>query len=219
MRVHPTGTNPTPHPHPQQWNSPYATLQHSHEWSFLCRNYGSVLLVHIVTEDLPPGLEVIQNYMLCVVCVDVWHKTSLGGWGWGSFVVFLGVSKIRVAQMKLKFTTCRSLLSFSFYFTSLDIIVWNMRMTWVFVLCVLCFQSTNEAVFAVEFNPSDSTNIITCGKSHVYFWTLSSGQFTKKQGIFGVGQSVLTSFFCAHASTTKPADVLSLRPKKGSYEQ
>uniref|UniRef100_A0A4W6ECA6 EMAP like 3 n=1 Tax=Lates calcarifer TaxID=8187 RepID=A0A4W6ECA6_LATCA len=47
------------------------------------------------------------------------------------------------------------------------------------------FASTNEAVFAVEFNPSDSTNIITCGKSHVYFWTLSAGQFTKKQGIFG----------------------------------
>lgn len=46
-------------------------------------------------------------------------------------------------------------------------------------------KSTNEAVFAVEFNPSDSSNIITCGKSHVYFWTLSSGQFTKKQGIFG----------------------------------
>uniref|UniRef100_A0A8C5H325 HELP domain-containing protein n=1 Tax=Gouania willdenowi TaxID=441366 RepID=A0A8C5H325_GOUWI len=46
-------------------------------------------------------------------------------------------------------------------------------------------KSTNEAVFAVEFNPSDSTNIITCGRSHVYFWTLSRGQFTKKQGIFG----------------------------------
>ncbi|KAF6730855.1 Echinoderm microtubule-associated protein-like 3 [Oryzias melastigma] len=46
-------------------------------------------------------------------------------------------------------------------------------------------KSTNEAVFAVEFNPSDSNNIITCGKSHVYFWTLSGGQFTKKQGIFG----------------------------------
>uniref|UniRef100_A0A8C4NPR5 EMAP like 3 n=1 Tax=Dicentrarchus labrax TaxID=13489 RepID=A0A8C4NPR5_DICLA len=46
-------------------------------------------------------------------------------------------------------------------------------------------KSTNEAVFTVEFNPSDSTNIITCGKSHVYFWTLSTGQFTKKQGIFG----------------------------------
>ncbi|XP_069036298.1 echinoderm microtubule-associated protein-like 3 isoform X2 [Lepisosteus oculatus] len=46
-------------------------------------------------------------------------------------------------------------------------------------------KSTNEAVFAVEFNPSDSNNIITCGKSHVYFWTLSGGALTKKQGIFG----------------------------------
>nr|XP_046184349.1 echinoderm microtubule-associated protein-like 3 isoform X2 [Oncorhynchus gorbuscha] len=46
-------------------------------------------------------------------------------------------------------------------------------------------KSTNEAVFAVEFNPSDSTNIITCGKSHIYFWTLSAGSLTKKQGIFG----------------------------------
>uniref|UniRef100_A0A8C9ZHE1 EMAP like 3 n=1 Tax=Sander lucioperca TaxID=283035 RepID=A0A8C9ZHE1_SANLU len=46
-------------------------------------------------------------------------------------------------------------------------------------------KNTNEAVFAVEFNPSESANIITCGKSHVYFWTLSAGQFTKKQGIFG----------------------------------
>uniref|UniRef100_A0AAX7T4T3 EMAP like 3 n=1 Tax=Astatotilapia calliptera TaxID=8154 RepID=A0AAX7T4T3_ASTCA len=46
-------------------------------------------------------------------------------------------------------------------------------------------KTTNEAVFAVEFNPRDSTNIITCGKSHVYFWTLSGGQLTKKQGIFG----------------------------------
>ncbi|XP_026793050.1 echinoderm microtubule-associated protein-like 4 isoform X1 [Pangasianodon hypophthalmus] len=46
-------------------------------------------------------------------------------------------------------------------------------------------KSTNEAVFAVEFNPSDTNNIITCGKSHVYFWTLSAGTLTKKQGIFG----------------------------------
>lgn len=46
-------------------------------------------------------------------------------------------------------------------------------------------KTTNEAVFAVDFNPSDSTNIVTCGKSHIYFWTLSAGQFTKKQGIFG----------------------------------
>ncbi|XP_064207782.1 echinoderm microtubule-associated protein-like 3 isoform X1 [Anguilla rostrata] len=46
-------------------------------------------------------------------------------------------------------------------------------------------KSTNEAVFAVEFNPNDSNNIITSGKSHVYFWTLSGGALSKKQGIFG----------------------------------
>uniref|UniRef100_A0A8C6VXT4 EMAP like 3 n=1 Tax=Nothobranchius furzeri TaxID=105023 RepID=A0A8C6VXT4_NOTFU len=46
-------------------------------------------------------------------------------------------------------------------------------------------KSTNEAVFAVGFSPTDSNIIVTCGKSHVYFWTLSAGQFTKKQGIFG----------------------------------
>lgn len=44
-------------------------------------------------------------------------------------------------------------------------------------------------MFAVGFDPENSTKIITCGKSHVYFWTLSSGQFTKKQGIFGVRTS------------------------------
>lgn len=62
---------------------------------------------------------------------------------------------------------------------------WKVLLSFFF-LHILMFQSTNEAVFAVEFNPKDSTNIITCGKSHIYFWTLSSGQFTKKQGIFGV---------------------------------
>ncbi|KAL7978173.1 hypothetical protein Chor_005160 [Crotalus horridus] len=32
-------------------------------------------------------------------------------------------------------------------------------------------KSTNESVLMVEFNPQDSSNIITAGKSHVYFWT------------------------------------------------
>lgn len=58
------------------------------------------------------------------------------------------------------------------------------------MMCVCCYlQSTNEAVFAVEFNSADTNNIITCGKSHVYFWTLSAGTLTKKQGIFGVSFS------------------------------
>ncbi|XP_065125980.1 echinoderm microtubule-associated protein-like 3 isoform X1 [Paramisgurnus dabryanus] len=46
-------------------------------------------------------------------------------------------------------------------------------------------KSTNEAVLAVDFNPTDTNNIITSGKSHVYFWTMSAGTMTKKQGIFG----------------------------------
>ncbi|XP_052000848.1 echinoderm microtubule-associated protein-like 2 [Xyrauchen texanus] len=46
-------------------------------------------------------------------------------------------------------------------------------------------KNTNEAVLAVEFNPTDTNIIISCGKSHVYFWTMSAGTLTKKQGIFG----------------------------------
>ncbi|XP_029470729.1 echinoderm microtubule-associated protein-like 3 isoform X2 [Rhinatrema bivittatum] len=46
-------------------------------------------------------------------------------------------------------------------------------------------KSTNESVLTVEFNPTDSSNIITSGKSHIYFWTWQGGTLTKKQGIFG----------------------------------
>uniref|UniRef100_A0A674J679 EMAP like 3 n=1 Tax=Terrapene triunguis TaxID=2587831 RepID=A0A674J679_9SAUR len=46
-------------------------------------------------------------------------------------------------------------------------------------------KSTNESVFTVEFNPQDSSNFITSGKSHVYFWTWSGSTLSKKQGIFG----------------------------------
>ncbi|ETE56827.1 Echinoderm microtubule-associated protein-like 1, partial [Ophiophagus hannah] len=46
-------------------------------------------------------------------------------------------------------------------------------------------KSTNESVLMVEFNPQDSSNIITAGKSHVYFWTWAGSSLTKKQGIFG----------------------------------
>ncbi|TRY87572.1 hypothetical protein DNTS_027013 [Danionella cerebrum] len=46
-------------------------------------------------------------------------------------------------------------------------------------------KSTNEAVLDVDFSPTDTNNIISCGKSHVYFWTISAGTMTKKQGIFG----------------------------------
>ncbi|KYO19144.1 hypothetical protein Y1Q_0014287 [Alligator mississippiensis] len=47
-------------------------------------------------------------------------------------------------------------------------------------------KSTNESVLTVEFDPRDSSRIITGGKSHVYFWTWSGASLSKKQGIFGV---------------------------------
>nr|XP_033809957.1 echinoderm microtubule-associated protein-like 3 isoform X2 [Geotrypetes seraphini] len=46
-------------------------------------------------------------------------------------------------------------------------------------------KSTNESVLTVEFSPTDSSNIITSGKSHIYFWTWQGSTLTKKQGIFG----------------------------------
>ncbi|KAJ1108721.1 hypothetical protein NDU88_006091 [Pleurodeles waltl] len=46
-------------------------------------------------------------------------------------------------------------------------------------------KSTNESVLTVEFNPQDSSNIISSGKSHVFFWSWSGSVLSKKQGIFG----------------------------------
>ncbi|XP_053575930.1 echinoderm microtubule-associated protein-like 3 isoform X2 [Bombina bombina] len=46
-------------------------------------------------------------------------------------------------------------------------------------------KCTNEPVLCVAFNPMDSGNIVTVGKSHVHFWSWSGTSLTKKQGIFG----------------------------------
>uniref|UniRef100_A0A8C1ZCL6 EMAP like 3 n=1 Tax=Cyprinus carpio TaxID=7962 RepID=A0A8C1ZCL6_CYPCA len=56
---------------------------------------------------------------------------------------------------------------------------------WHIVVYTVENHITNEAILAVDFSPTDTNNIISCGKSHVYFWTMSTGTLTKKQGIFG----------------------------------
>lgn len=53
--------------------------------------------------------------------------------------------------------------------------------------CAHPFQTTNEVVLAVEFHPTDPNTIVTCGKSHIFFWTWSGNSLARKQGIFGVG--------------------------------
>ncbi|XP_070697901.1 echinoderm microtubule-associated protein-like 1 isoform X6 [Pempheris klunzingeri] len=45
-------------------------------------------------------------------------------------------------------------------------------------------KCSNESVFAADFHPTDSNIIVTCGKSHLYFWTLEKGMLVKKQGLF-----------------------------------
>ncbi|XP_026161308.1 echinoderm microtubule-associated protein-like 1 isoform X7 [Mastacembelus armatus] len=45
-------------------------------------------------------------------------------------------------------------------------------------------KCSNESVFAVDFHPTDSNIVVTCGKSHLYFWNLEKGILVKKQGLF-----------------------------------
>ncbi|XP_024897889.1 echinoderm microtubule-associated protein-like 1 [Pteropus alecto] len=45
-------------------------------------------------------------------------------------------------------------------------------------------KCSNETVFAADFHPTDTNIIVTCGKSHLYFWTLEGNSLVKKQGLF-----------------------------------
>ncbi|XP_068089101.1 echinoderm microtubule-associated protein-like 4 isoform X6 [Hyperolius riggenbachi] len=46
-------------------------------------------------------------------------------------------------------------------------------------------KTTNEVVLGVEFHPTDPSTIVTCGKSHIFFWTWNGNSLARKQGIFG----------------------------------
>ncbi|KAG8443603.1 hypothetical protein GDO86_008955 [Hymenochirus boettgeri] len=50
---------------------------------------------------------------------------------------------------------------------------------------MICALQTNEVVLAVEFHPADANTIVTCGKSHIFFWTWNGNSLARKQGIFG----------------------------------
>uniref|UniRef100_A0A7N6A206 HELP domain-containing protein n=1 Tax=Anabas testudineus TaxID=64144 RepID=A0A7N6A206_ANATE len=45
-------------------------------------------------------------------------------------------------------------------------------------------KCSNESVFAVDFHPTDSNIVVTCGKSHLHFWNLEKGMLVRKQGLF-----------------------------------
>lgn len=57
----------------------------------------------------------------------------------------------------------------------------------MFMAVLLMFlQCSNENVFAADFHPTDANIVVTCGKSHLCFWSLEKGSLVKKQGLFEV---------------------------------
>uniref|UniRef100_A0A3Q4GPD6 EMAP like 4 n=1 Tax=Neolamprologus brichardi TaxID=32507 RepID=A0A3Q4GPD6_NEOBR len=46
-------------------------------------------------------------------------------------------------------------------------------------------KTTNDVVLVVEFHPTDQNTIVTCGKSHIFFWSWNGNALARKQGIFG----------------------------------
>lgn len=51
---------------------------------------------------------------------------------------------------------------------------------------LLSLQCSNDSVLAAAFHPMDDNLIVTCGKSHINFWTIDSNTLVKKQGLFEV---------------------------------
>ncbi|ELW71121.1 Echinoderm microtubule-associated protein-like 2 [Tupaia chinensis] len=58
--------------------------------------------------------------------------------------------------------------------------VWD----WAKEAKVVDSKCSNEAVLGATFHPTDPTLLITCGKSHIYFWNLEGGSLSKRQGLF-----------------------------------
>ncbi|XP_031719367.1 echinoderm microtubule-associated protein-like 2 isoform X2 [Anarrhichthys ocellatus] len=45
-------------------------------------------------------------------------------------------------------------------------------------------KCSNDSVLAAVFHPMDANLIVTCGKSHINFWTIEGNTLTKRQGVF-----------------------------------
>lgn len=45
-------------------------------------------------------------------------------------------------------------------------------------------KCSNDSVLGAVFHPMDANLIVTCGKSHINFWTMDGSTLTKRQGLF-----------------------------------
>uniref|UniRef100_A0A665TWS9 EMAP like 2 n=1 Tax=Echeneis naucrates TaxID=173247 RepID=A0A665TWS9_ECHNA len=50
-------------------------------------------------------------------------------------------------------------------------------------------KCSNDSVLAAVFHPMDPNLIVTCGKSHINFWTMEGNTLSKRQGLFEVCDS------------------------------
>lgn len=61
------------------------------------------------------------------------------------------------------------------------------------ILWLLCYplflQCSNDSVLGAVFHPMEANLIVTCGKSHINFWTVEGSTLTKRQGLFEVCES------------------------------
>nr|XP_020509148.1 echinoderm microtubule-associated protein-like 2 isoform X1 [Labrus bergylta] len=58
--------------------------------------------------------------------------------------------------------------------------VWN----WQKEKQVADVKCSNDSVLGAVFHPMDANLIVTCGKSHINFWTVEGTTLTKRQGLF-----------------------------------
>uniref|UniRef100_A0A4W6CXT3 EMAP like 2 n=1 Tax=Lates calcarifer TaxID=8187 RepID=A0A4W6CXT3_LATCA len=56
-------------------------------------------------------------------------------------------------------------------------------------------KCSNDSVLAAVFHPMDANLIVTCGKSHINFWTMEGNTLTKRQGLFEVCKSCPFSLY------------------------
>lgn len=47
-------------------------------------------------------------------------------------------------------------------------------------------QCSNDSVLGAVFHPMEANLIVTCGKSHINFWTMEGSTLAKRQGLFEV---------------------------------
>lgn len=74
-------------------------------------------------------------------------------------------------------------------------------------MLMLMLQCSSDTVVMCEFHPLDRHAIITCGKSHINFWTLDgNGTLYKRMGIF---ENRDKPKFVTSLAFTQSGDVLS----------